>query len=115
MAEEVRIFVRTGLYTAVIAAIYWFVSYELAGTVLLVSLLGGAVLFAASARKLGRKGEAPLAIEEEPVVTSSPWPFGAALAALLIALGLLYGPWLWMPGAGLALSVAYGWVTQTDP
>lgn len=131
-------FVRASLYVALITAIYWFVSYERAGTLLLLFLFVAAVLFVAVARSLGRKSERPrggplrraaslvalddeggdvpppLEVEEEPVVTTSPWPFGAALAALLIGLGLLYGPWLWIPGAGLALSVAYGWVTQTD-
>ncbi len=132
-------FVRAALYIALITAIYWFVSYEKAGTLLLVSLFVGAVLFVVVGRTFGRKTEAvprggrlgraaalvalvdtggdvppPLEIEEEPVVTTSPWPLGAALAGMLIGLGLLYGPWLWIPGAGLALSVAYGWITQTD-
>lgn len=131
-------FTRAAVYIALITAIYWFVSYEKAGTILLAFLFGAAVLFVVTARFLGRKtenvrgsflrraasvvalddegGEVPptLGIEEEPVVTTSPWPLGAALAAMLIGLGLLYGPWLWIPGTALALSVAYGWVTQTD-
>ncbi|MDQ3981822.1 MAG: cytochrome c oxidase subunit 4 [Actinomycetota bacterium] len=138
MPEELRVFVRAALYVALITAVYWFVSDEAAGTLLLVFLFVGAASFVVVARVLGRKTEAvrggplhraasvvalddaggdvppPLAIEEEPVVTTSPWPLGAALAGMLIGLGLLYGPWLWIPGAGLALSVAYGWITQTD-
>ena len=38
MAEELRFFLRTALYVVVVAAVYWFVSYEPAGTVLLVVL-----------------------------------------------------------------------------
>ena len=139
MPEELRVFVRAALYFVLITAIYWFVSYEKAGTLLLGFVFAGAVLFVLAGRALGRKTEEspsggllsiaatlvalddeggevppPLEIEEEPVVTTSPWPLGAALAALLIGLGLLYGPWLWIPGGGLALAVAYGWLTQTD-
>ncbi len=138
MPEELRVFVRAALYVVLITVVYWFVSYERAGTLLLGFLFAGAVLFVAAARAYGRRTErrpggilrraasvvalddeggdvpAPLETEEEPVVTESPWPVAGALAAMLIGLGLLYGPWLWIPGAGLALSVAYGWITQTD-
>ncbi len=38
MAEELRFFLRTALYVAVVAAVYWFVSHEPVGTVLLVVL-----------------------------------------------------------------------------
>ena len=138
MPEEIRVFVRAALYFALITAIYWFVSYERSGTLLLGFLGVASVLFAVTARRLGRKTERagdgvlrrakslvaldeegggvppPLEIEEEPVVTASPWPLGAALALMLIGLGLLYGPWLWIPGAGLAAATAYGWLRQTD-
>lgn len=138
MPEELRVFVRAGIYVALITAVYWFVSYEPAGTLLLLSLLGAATLFVLTGRWVGRRTERtrggplrraaslvalddaggdvppPLEIQEEPVVTTSPWPLVGALAAMLIGLGLLYGPWLWIPGATLALSVAYGWITQTD-
>ncbi len=36
MAEELRFFLRTALYTIIIAIIYWFASYEWAGSVMLV-------------------------------------------------------------------------------
>ncbi|MFN2388628.1 MAG: hypothetical protein ABR575_03340 [Actinomycetota bacterium] len=45
MAEEIRFFVRTALYALVIAAIYWFVSYEEAGTLLLIGIVVGSLLF----------------------------------------------------------------------
>ncbi len=138
MPEELRVFVRAALYLGLATAVYWFVSYEGAGTLLLGSLFFTCVLFAVMGRRLGRPTERlsggllrrvastvalddeggdvppPLEIEEEPVVTASAWPLLGAFAAMLIGLGLLYGPWLWIPGAGLALGAAHGWITQTD-
>lgn len=129
MPEELRVFVRAALYMALITAIYWVVSDEVAGTLLLAFLFVAAIVFVALARSIGRPSprrssllafddeggeEAPLEIEEEPVVTTSVWPLVGAAAAMLVGLGLLYGPWLWIPGAGLAAAGAYGWITQTD-
>lgn len=129
MPEELRVFVRAALYFAAVTAVYWLVSDEVAGTLLLGGLLVSAVVFVALARSIGKRPEprpsfvtfdesgsevAPLEIEEEPVVTMSPWPLLVAAAAMLLGLGLLYGPWLWVPGAGLGTAAAYGWITQSD-
>lgn len=129
MPEELRVFVRAGLYMALITVVYAVVSDEIGGTILLGGLLVASVTFVVLGRALGRTVSprpsfvtfdeagaetAPLEIEEEPVVTASPWPLLGALAAALIGLGLLYGPWLWIPGAALALAAGHGWITQTD-
>jgi hypothetical protein len=52
MAEELRFFLRTGLFAGLIALIYWFVSYEIAGTVLLGGLAAGAAVFITAIAKL---------------------------------------------------------------
>lgn len=129
MPEELRIFVRAGIYVALVTVIYWLVSDEVAGTLLLAGLLVSSLVFVGLALAIGRRPsrrpsfvafddtggeEAPLEITEEPVVTTSAWPILGASAAMLIGLGLLYGPWLWVPGASLAGAAAYGWITQTD-
>jgi len=134
VTEELRFFLRTAAYTGLIGTIYWFVSYEVAGTVLLAALFVAAVAFAAVAATTSPAsrhptGEgsrvarvagfaedpdapAPLELEEDLFPTQSPWPAGMALALTLVTLGAVYGPWLWVPGAGLALSTGLGWATQ---
>jgi hypothetical protein len=145
VAEELRFFLRTGVYAAVIAVIYWFSSYDpvhetydWAGTALLVAvaLAGIAVvaILALFARRAlhGRPGstlavlgrwlglgdpggaadDLPLATELDPLPAASAWPLLGGVAATLIGLGLVYGPWLWLPGVALLAWVAWSWVTQ---
>lgn len=145
MAEELRFFLRTGLYAWVIAVVYWFASYDpvsdsydWAGTALLVAvaLAGIAVVavMALFARRAigGRPGstlavlvrwlglrdpggaadDSPLATELDPLPPSSVWPLFGGVAAALIGLGLVFGPWLWLPGIGLLGWTAWSWVTQ---
>jgi hypothetical protein len=145
MAEELRFFLRTALYAAVVAAVYWFASYnpvdgsyDWAGTALLVAvaLAGTAVVavMAAFARRAlrGRSGsslgtlgrwlgladpggpaeEAPLATGLDPLPARSVWPLMGGVAAALIGLGLVYGPWLWLPGVVLLAWTTWSWVTQ---
>jgi hypothetical protein len=140
MAEEPRFFVRIALYVVVAGTIYWYVSYERAGSLLFAFLAGGALLVAAGAGRIvraGRSGErsrdgllaaldrtvgfgshpgdesaGPLDIEPEPVPPRSSWPALGAAAFLLVGLGLLYGAWFWLPGAVLAAVAAWGWTTE---
>jgi len=156
MPEEMRFFFRTGLYTALIGTIYWFVSYEVAGTVMLAFLLAACAFFVIAAlslhrdaRNLGARGRdsrgdardpkgareggpqlgalvrraagfdapgedpgAPLEFEDSLFPTASLWPLGAAVAATLVGLGAIYGPWLWIPGLSLGLATGTAWLTQ---
>jgi hypothetical protein len=130
MAEELRFFVRIALFTILISTIYWFVSYEEAGTALLVGVIVSCAVFvgiiAVSVRASRRGGrgpnallgfadtepESPLLLEEDVFPAASAWPAIASLAAVLVGLGLIYGAWLWIPGAALALACAWGWVLE---
>ncbi|HLY35792.1 MAG TPA: hypothetical protein VKU35_03680 [Candidatus Limnocylindria bacterium] len=147
MAEELRFFLRTAMYSAVIGAIYWFVSYEVAGSVMLAfvvfatGLVVGLFLFAvretrgeldprsggpmqragmAIARIVGFSeprgpaGEQPIAAGLEPLPTRSPWPLVAGGAATMLGLGLVYGPWLSLPGVVVAGFAVWGWLTEMD-
>lgn len=114
MPEELRGPIGIALYVALVTVVYRFVSDDVAGTLLMVFLVAAAMVLVLLGRALRRPTGPALEIEEEPVVTVSPWPLLVAAAAMLIGLGLLYGPWLWIPGAALAGGSAYGWITQTD-
>lgn len=141
MAEELRLFVRTLLYVAAVAVVYWLVASEPAGTVLLVVLgvaLAGfvAVLVSfARGRAFDPAGaargpldtvnrvvgfadpasdEAPLEGHPDLVPTRSPWPIVTAAAAVLIGLGLIFGSWLAVPGLALLAFACVGWLTQLD-
>jgi hypothetical protein len=145
MAEELRFFLRTALYSLGIAVIYWFASYDplagtydWAGTALLAAaalstgaVVGVAALFArralqAESRSVlqaavdwigltdpgGAADERPLSTGLDPLPRTSIWPLLVAVAATLIATGLVYGAWLWMPGVALLALTVWGWVTQ---
>ncbi len=117
MTEEVRFFRRVSIYAFVVGAIYWFVSYEPAGTVLLllfgVATGAGTLLLWWGARRRGeaaaqgpepaasgRSGEPDGPFGDEtgrtPAPTSSPFLVGLAVA--LIALGLVFGGWFVLAG-----------------
>lgn len=147
MAEEVRFFLRTALYTVLIAGVYWFLSYEMAGSVMLVfvgAATAGLVLVLTLAVRATRdeldpgvggpvrragtvvgrligfsdpRGEAaqePLAAGLEPIPSGSIWPLVAAGAATMLGLGIVYGPWMMIPGIGVAAIAVWGWLTQMD-
>ena len=147
MAEELRFFLRTAVYAVLIGAVYWFVSYEVAGSVLLAFVVLATLAFVAVARVFARRpprqmvsregppwsragrlvnrllgfdeprgGAAePLAAGLEPIPTASIWPPIAGVAAGVSLLGLVYGPWLLLPGVVLGAGCVWGWITQLDP
>ena len=147
MAEELRFFLRTAAYSAVIGLVYWFVSYEVAGSVLLAfvvfatGLIVGVLLIVVRATRgeldprrggpiarggavvarlvgftdpQGAAGADPIAAGLEPVPSGSIWPLVAGAAAAMVGLGLVYGPWLWLPGIVLIGFSIWGWLTQLD-
>jgi len=145
MAEELRFFLRTAIYSAVIAVIYWFASYDAVrdsydwiGTALLVATVlataAAVAIMGIFARRAlhgtpgptlgvigrwllltdpgGEAGEEPLAAGLEPLPRSSIWPLMAGVAATLIGMGLVFGPWLVLPGLAMLAWTAWSWVTQ---
>ncbi len=129
--------VETGLvlfgtgFIGLLAAIYWFTSYEAAGSTLL--LVGAAMYFLLTAylyrqaRRLRRgpprpedDDEGDVADADTPVgyfPAASVWPPAIALGAVVTALGLVFGYWFFVV-AGILLAggvIGYAIEAQARP
>jgi Cytochrome c oxidase subunit IV len=108
-----RLMLFVGLFGVAVGTVYWFVSYEDAGTVLLgaIGVMGVVVacwLALAGARGAGGPDDdpdaTPASAAGEPVGSfpaASVWPIFLALAAIVIGAGLVYGTILLPVGIGL--------------
>jgi len=131
--EEVLFFARSAMFALVVAAVYWFVSYEPAGTTLL-GLFGVASAFAAivlarsQRRGAGRSpdGDAlvdgPFADESGRIPSETFAPLQVGFGLAVAGLGLVFGPWLilaallpialggltWLGSAGAELEATEG-------
>jgi hypothetical protein len=100
--EEVSFFARSAAFALVIATIYWFVSYEPAGTTLLAffgvaSSLAAIVLFRGWRRSVGGVTpgtERPFADESGRIPTDTLAPLEVGFGLAVAALGLVFGAWL---------------------
>ena len=116
MKTEARVFLGVTAFFVVIGVIYWFVSYEEAGAVMLAAsavmglVAGGSIWFLsrhAPVRSEDRD-DATIADGAGPVDVfplHSIWPFAIGLSAALFASGFAFGTWLVMIGGG-ALGVS---------
>jgi hypothetical protein len=113
-----RFFLSIGGFVAVMAAIYWFTTYEYAGSVLLAL---SAVLSTWAGVYLWLQVRRP-AVAEGPVVEheaaawlphASVWPLGIALAMALILNGLLIGVWFLVPGLTLLAISVMGFAVES--
>ncbi|MEO6577668.1 MAG: hypothetical protein ABIO99_02055 [Candidatus Limnocylindria bacterium] len=139
MAEEFRLFARTALYVGGAALVYWLVSFDAPGTVLLGALAVALLAFVAvgialaphDAATRGGSGivglvnrylgfhewvdaRPPLEGEPELVPLGSAWPILTAGGMVVAGLGLIFGAWLITPGVGLMVWGGVGWLTQLD-
>lgn len=111
MKVAIRILVGTAAFGLVVGAIYWFISYEAAGTTLLLAL-GIAPLVLAGYAERDRRHERSELPEDLPDATpadargedvgsfpaESVWPIALAGASVLVLGGIVYGPALLVIG-----------------
>lgn len=123
--EEVRFFGRIAVYGLSVGIVYWFVSYETAGTVLLVGF-GLCALFASlilghgargsvrTGEVAGRAGgpdpERPFADESGRLPAPGLAPLGMGFGLAMAALGIAFGPWLILAGLVLVGWSGLGWL-----
>jgi len=122
--EEVLVFARLAAFGLAVGTVYWFVSYEVAGTVLLlgfgVASAGAAVLMLvrsrhrwATLRAAGADGdsaEQPFSDESGRIPPPGYAPFIVGIGAGVAALGLVFGPLLVLSGLVVALIGARYWL-----
>jgi len=98
-------------FLLVAGTVYGLTSHEAGGTTLLLVLAATLCFVGVVCRRVARKeaGEEP---GGEPEVHVGPtiWPFGFAIAALIIALGLVVSSWLLIAGALVFVLSAAGWL-----
>ncbi len=128
MPEEVRFFARSAIFGLVVGVAYWFISYEAAGTILLLGFgLAGAFLALELRRESGVRqgagaavrGLIPLAADDEPNPFSGeggwlPGPTAAPLATAsglaLALLAIVFGPAMLVAAAAPLLVGAALWL-----
>ena len=119
---EARIFLAVGVVIFAAAAVYWFWSYEDAGSVLL--LLGALAALSIGgylwlqARRFPDPAEpaaegAAAGISGMYLPHASVWPFSIGVGAMLLANGLALGRWATVPGLLVTVAALAGFVRQS--
>lgn len=125
MRTEWRLFSGGAAFFAVIAVVYWFTSYEEAGSMMLALSVGALVLIAVYLRSRGaRTGLRP---EDRPDAepadaageigyfpSSSIWPFMMATGAVVVANAFVFGVWLAILGGLLFISAVVGYAMEAQ-
>ena len=118
---EVALFARMAGFGLIVGALYWFLTYETAGTVML-SAFGLASAVAGIAIALGRRAaaraperpdpaETHVGVDVEPVPAPGWVPLGLAIGLGGLGLGAAFGPWLAIAGLIVTLISAKSWLT----
>jgi len=125
MKVEWRLFAGAAAFFAVIASIYWFVSYEHAGTAMLAASVPAfafiGLWLAVQSRRHGRRpednGEATQADGVEDLgyfPSSSAWPFVLSAGVVVLANGMVFGPPIAVIGLILMVAGVFGYARESD-
>jgi hypothetical protein len=116
LSEEARVFARMSIFGIVVGGAYWFLTYEVAGTALLLGfgLATGLATVAIWVRTRRRLGDAAAAGGDEsaealPEPGWAPLIIGLGLGGL--ALGAAFGPWLTIAGLLIAIAGGASWLS----
>lgn len=115
LPEEVLVFVRLAIFGLGIGALYWFIAYEVAGTVLLVwfgiATAVAAVILWARSRKATRAADGwPFGPDRFMVPAPAYAPLQIGIGAGIVALGVAFGPLLALIGLVLMVIGARAWL-----
>jgi len=121
---EAFVFLGVTAFFAGIGTLYWFTSYEDAGTTMLVgcALLGmlvGVYLLRASRRMQPRPEDRPDAAladgagETAAFPAASIWPFVFGLGATAFATGFVFGVWIFVIGGAIFALGVLGYIAES--
>lgn len=125
MITTARVLFASAAFMFAVAAVYWFVSYEPAGTFFLGLMVAG-LLFAAAYIATAARGAVLSAdrpdVRPEDVAgervgvfsAASPWPLVLAGGLLVALLGLVYGVWLQVPGMLITIAALLGLMRENS-
>ncbi len=124
MKVEAYVLIFVGAFFAVVCGIYWFLSYETSGTLMLLGtcFLGfvpGGYYYWWSRRMKPRPEDDPQAKREdgEGVVGAFPgssvWPFVLGVSAASVGLSLVFGFWTAIVGFVVAASAVMGVIRES--
>jgi uncharacterized membrane protein YedE/YeeE len=120
---EARVFLGITAFFVLIGVVYWFVSYEEAGAVMLAAsalmglVAGGSIWFLSrhAPTRTEDRDDATIADGAGPVDVfplHSVWPFAVGLSAALFASGFAFGFWLVLVGGGALGISLIGYVRE---
>ncbi|MGH2572411.1 MAG: aa3-type cytochrome oxidase subunit IV [Actinomycetota bacterium] len=124
MKTEVKLFAFSGFFSLLVAAVYWLLSYERAGSVLLLFMflaplfVGGYLAYRGG--RLRRAEDEPDADHSshagEPIGhfhSTSLWPFLMGLGVALFLEGFVFGLWLALVGVVLFALAGLGLMRES--
>lgn len=126
MKVEWRLFAGAGAFLTVTSTLYWFVSYEDAGTTLLGMAVAAVLMVAGWLAYQGGRLAGPRP-EDRPDAdpsqgsgelgyfpASSIWPLVLGAGGVLVANGFVFGVWLGLAGALLILVGIVGYASEAS-
>ena len=111
MGSLSRICMWLAAFLLIAGTVYGLTSHEPAGTSLLLVASATFWFLAFVARHVARQeAEQPDREEDELHIGPTIWPFGFAISAVIIGLGVIISPWILIPGAVAFVLCAAGWL-----
>jgi hypothetical protein len=119
LSDEAKVFARMSIFGIVVGGAYWFLTYEVAGTVLLLGfgLAAGLATVANFIRSRRARaddvagGEVAGAESAEPLPEPGWAPLVISLGVGGLALGAAFGPWLTIAGLLVAIAGGASWLS----
>lgn len=107
-------YLALGALIAAMCALYWFTSYESAGTAMLLLAAGLALFLGLYLARTARRTTDQAVGDSDPYLPhASVWPFLVGVAALVTLNGLALGLWALVPGVIALFGALVGYAGQS--